>query len=354
MPRMPLGTPEGNGERLRALRRRLQLSLPAEDVAALKACAAEFRARGVGGARLYVEEAWKLLASCKEAEELLAELICAQGDPVLQRALRAVLLNGGEADGARDPQFRPPQRGSRVAAAVPSVRAIADFQLLVLPEPQLMQILGCSPSASALCSFGACSHAAKAIADSDHLWAHVWRLSVGACPAPPTDLRANFLRWLASLCVECGERTDFEHAILGCRLCEQCERSCSRYVLVRANVAIREYQLPQLALRSLPHLDGATGRVYLRSAVESLASRHHSREGLQQLRAKNEVGVTASGRQRKRAAPRGKASGMSTARELTNRRSSSKFADEDPCCFEATALRRANESAQGSFLWDSE
>lgn len=101
---------------------------------------------------------------------------------------------------------------------------------------------------------------------------------------------------------ECGRLTDFEHGILGCRLCEPCERSHSRYALIRtiahrmlkrpiigpigrlsivcrSGQASREFQLPLRVMQQLPGLDGTTGRVFLREAVQQLAERHHTQVG---------------------------------------------------------------------------
>ena len=47
------------------------------------------------------------------------------------------------------------------------------------------------------------------------------------------QVRRKMLLLLASQCVECKAPTDFEHGILGARLCEGCERSFPHYALIR-------------------------------------------------------------------------------------------------------------------------
>ncbi|CAL1130675.1 unnamed protein product [Cladocopium goreaui] len=85
-------------------------------------------------------------------------------------------------------------------------------------------------------------------------------------------------------------------------------------------------------MQQLPGVDGSTGRVYLRSMVQQLAERQHTQESLQQLRAKNDLGHSTCGRQRRFMAEKRRPSGMPNPSKE----------DTDPCCFEATALRRAD------------
>lgn len=346
LPRMPPGmstATEGQEERRRALRRRLQLMLPADGNAAVKALSAEFRLSGPAGASDYLRAVWLLLEPLEDAaEELLAELICTQVEPDTQRALRSALAaecdsgrRSGEFDGVS--KHRPPTR------PVDQHLGGRRCSLLLLPEPQVLQALFFCASASSLCAVGAASRDLRALAEQDFLWQGIWlrhRSKDGAGPPPASDVRQHFLRRLACQCVQCRQATDFEHAILGCRLCEACERSFPQYALIRVRTAVQEYQLSLDALRALPHVDGATGRVYLRTAVQALADRRHSREGLKVLRARHDVGITSEGRQRKRDQPRGQQ--MSEAKEVRGR----VFKDDDPCCFEATALRRANDHDQ--------
>lgn len=216
-----------------------------------------------------------------------------------------------------------------------------------MPDTQLLQVLVFCCAASSLGAVAATCRALRSVAEDDHLWAKAWRggLGVGRIGQPPrAAVRAAYLRRLATRCVECREPTDFEHAIVGCRLCEDCEKGCPKYVLVRPGTACQEYHLPLSVLRTLPHADGSTGRVYLRAAVEALAARHHSDKGLQQLRAKHDIGMTACGRQR-RTQPAFARPGGPCAREPRDQRRRKVRVDDDPCCFEATALRRANEAA---------
>lgn len=208
--------------------------------------------------------------------------------------------------------------------------------LQALPEAQLLQALGFCASVAPLCALAAASRFARSLAFADSLWAIVWRNCVGPI-APGDGLRARLASHVASRCTECGTPTPFEHVILGCRLCQQCERSCARYALVRAGTAAAESQLPREALQALRYFSSVSGRVYLRCEVEELVASHHSREGLRHLRAKNDVGIAASGRQR---APKQGRKGGASARDGAGGRKR----DADPCCFEATALRLAEDS----------
>lgn len=338
LPRLPPGVDvaaEGSEERRRALRRHLQLVLPQDSLTLLKALGTELCTRGPAYAGMYIEKAWQILVACgDDGIEILANIISTQADLDIQRALRCALQHRCEtvdSKAARVPTKQVPRKAS----------GADHFNICDIPEAQLTVVLSFCASATCLGSLGTASPALQRLAGSDFLWALVWQGECGkACLAefPASDLRSRFLSHRASLCVECRAPTRFEHAIVGCRLCERCERGCSRYALIRSSTAMVEYQLPERCLLTLPHMDGATGRVYLRSAVDSVATRYHSKEGLQRLRAKHDVGMTASGRQRRRECPQGRASGQSQARELRARRGR---VDEDPCCFEATALQLA-------------
>lgn len=338
LPRLPPGSSiatEGQEERRRALRRRLQLVLAADALAEIKVLGSELRVRGAAGAYGYLRDVWPILMQVEEvAEELLAELICTQVEPVIQRALRgalAALCGGGEASTAQGAV--PP---------VPTRKIRADSQdFLELPEPQIMQVVEFCASPKGLCVFAAVNRSLRAMAEEDKLWTLAISKSNLRLALPPSSIRKWLLQRLASLCVQCRQPTEFEHAIIGCRLCESCERGCPRFALIRVASAIKEYQLSLELLRALPHADGTTGRVYLRSAVEALASKHHSPEGLKQLRSKH-VSLSYVGRQR-RAPENGRKGGQSSM--SANREVKAKYADPDydPCCFEATALRRAND-----------
>lgn len=341
LPLLPPGTTslgEGQEERSRALRRRLPLMLPQGTVDLVKEAGTELYNRGPAFATAYLEKVWQSLRPHAGAAELLADLISTQSDVALQRALRAALrqLLCGR-------QVAPRLAPVRGASAAPQV-ALGNW-LGLLPEAQLLQALSFCAEPASLCAAGAAGAPLRAAAGSDQLWATIWRRARWAVPTPAHGLRTRYLARLASQCAECAEPTQFEHAIVGCRLCELCERSYARYALVRSSAAMQEYQLPEMALRSLPHMDGATGRVYLRCAVEALAERYHSRASLQQLRAKYDIGVTAVGRQRrpqqsKASGPKGRGAAGPPARLRRAAR------DDDPCCFEATALIRANEAPQ--------
>mmetsp|Transcript_107127 Transcript_107127/g.341926 ORF Transcript_107127/g.341926 Transcript_107127/m.341926 type:complete len:511 (-) Transcript_107127:52-1584(-) len=366
---------EGHQERRRALRWRLQLQLSPATVEALTNASKALHDQGPPFANLYIERVWVQIANRKDAVDMMVALISSQADVAVQRALRTALrgwstrvappLPDPRPDSPASPLFSspwaPPSAGVRrnnrwqrsaaeASASATEASSSSDADLCLLPDPQLAQVLSFCASASCLCELAAASRALCAAARSDELWARAWRATFGGAffgvSVPSEGLRARLLARQASRCVECGSPTEFEHGILGCRLCEECERCCPRYAMIRSAMAMQEYQLPERVLIALPHLDGLTGRVYLRSAVEGLAEDHHSREGLQQLRAKFSVGQSAAGRQRKSAQqPKGRSSAQSAARGLRGRKGIG--VDDDPCCFEATALRRANEIELG-------
>ncbi|CAE8611965.1 unnamed protein product [Polarella glacialis] len=374
LPRLPPGeriVTEGQEERQRALRRRLQAELSAEAQIALKAAATDLRMQGAQGAGDYLQAVWEALEGQELAEEILIELICAQVDPVLQCALRGALTTLEKQCEKASTDDHPASRRmsspcikdgghDRRGAAYPGPASRppstnqTSFFVTILPEPQLIQVLAFCGCPIDIGVFGACSRSLKPFSQEDSLWSAIWARSHFSGGPPGKRVREHFLRQLASQCVECRRPTEFEHGILGCRLCESCERSYPKYALIRYAAADQEYQLPLGALRSLPHFDGATGRekIYLRTSVEAMAERHHSREGLQKLRAQHDVGMTSGGRQRRKVekehASRRGASSMSNAREARSRFGSG--GDDDPCCYEATALRRANDSGQQS-LW---
>jgi len=326
LPRTSLGRfmPEGQSERGRALRERLKHELPQATQVTLRTAAASLRVEGAPAAQRYVESVWGVLQSNEAAEELMAELICTQTSAAVQRALHTALT----LQDATDPTTWQQPASHREPGA---------FALLCLPEPALFQVLSLSAgSPEELASLGACSQGLRVAAEADSLWENIWKghaHRLAAVNMPRGDLRKQFLMHLACLCVECRCYTEFEHAITGSRLCEGCERSCPKYTLIRTATARLEYQLRGTDLQTLAHVDTATGRIYLRSAVESLAERLHSRQDLHRLRAERHVGVTSSGRQRRRPGP-----------ACQSKRNSNKFLDDDPCCFEATALRLANRT----------
>lgn len=349
LPRLPPGAmaTEGQEERRQALRRRLQVLLGTEKLTRLRDAASELQSKGTAYAGIYVQRAWEVLAEDVDGVELLADLISTHPEAELQRALRSALQQASEspcscpaqASRGGEEEVRPWQRRRQRR------EEFRENILNLIPEAQLLQVLSFVASSLCLCNLAAASSALQVVACSDALWAPVWREAFQQ-EAEFQGLRARFLRWLSVQCVECRTPTHFEHALLGCRLCESCERGCPRYALVRSGLAMQEYQLSQNALRSLPQLKGATGVVYLRAHVSSLAARLHSQEDLQHLRAKHDVGVTAAGRQRsKREKPMGRASCQSMAREVKGKKR-----DDDPCCYSATALRRADEHADGSRL----
>lgn len=326
---------EGHEERRRALRRKLQLVLQQEENSILKARAAEFRRQGPEDASAFLNASWAILQPFGDvAEELLADLVTTQADAVLQRALRFALAasHDGVSPGLQEElvKLRPD-----LEHPVPPGLEKADrkLHLPLLPETQVVQMLCFCASAQDLCAFSASSRAFRAYAEDDALWSQIWgrypSIHRGQ-PPPMSAVRSQFLRQIAMRCVECRRWTEFEHAITGQRLCEACERSCPRYALIRASKAMQEYQLNLQLLRALPHVDGTTGRIYLRAAVEALAERHHSRQDLQRLHALHDVGQASEGRQRRSQQSRGRATRAAE--------------DHDPCCFEATALRRANST----------
>eukprot|EP00405_Crypthecodinium_cohnii_P019973 CAMPEP_0206474684 /NCGR_PEP_ID=MMETSP0324_2-20121206/33631_1 /ASSEMBLY_ACC=CAM_ASM_000836 /TAXON_ID=2866 /ORGANISM="Crypthecodinium cohnii, Strain Seligo" /LENGTH=516 /DNA_ID=CAMNT_0053949899 /DNA_START=146 /DNA_END=1696 /DNA_ORIENTATION=- len=376
LPRLPPGKrgaiTEGHEERRRALRRRMQTLLPAQEANAIKTANAELRTQGPSYARLYIEIVWSHLATREDAVEMLVALIRQQSDTDIQVALRAAL---SELTCTSWMTSTPPSssKGSEHRDSGVSISLLDDMLLT-----QVLSFL--AASASDLASSLASSRSLFRIAAQDDLW-RVAEASLfpnqgslarrrgsssfseesPALPLPllleeksptlarrvgvggrdPVSVRMRCLSRLASRCVECGISTSFEHCMLGWRLCEACEKCHSRYALIRSAMAMTEYQLPERMLLCLPSLDGTTGRVYLRAAVEDLAARLHSREDLQKLRSRNDVGISSAGRQRGQ--PTGKSSNQSAAREFRNRGR----ADPDPCCYEATALRKADITESG-------
>jgi len=335
LPRLVPGGPsserQGQEERSRALRRRLKAALPEEGQQAIKAQQVQLREEGLLGADRYITEVWKHLELLDPLLRvaLMVDLITSQAYDV-QRALRSAVERRKTA----------PTTRCRSTAAAPVRCGKGD--LLELPEAYLLQMLSYCGSASVLAAIGASSLLLRSLAENDKLWREVWHLMRLPRQLPESQVRRHFLMCLASQCVECGELTDFEHAILGCRLCETCERRHSRYALIRSSLAIREFQLPLSAMQQLPGVDGSTGRVFLRSMVEQLAERQHTQESLQQLRAKNDLGHSTCGRQR-REKPGEKRRHANNERNGMPKPSKE---DTDPCCFEATALRRANDPSE--------
>ncbi|CAK9030904.1 unnamed protein product [Durusdinium trenchii] len=306
---------QGHEERGRALRRRLK-SLDASQQAVLKAQQTQLRAAGAAGAEEYLTNVWSLLQTTERRVEWMVDLIAAQTSE-LQRALRRAL----------ERRALPPS--TLLACESRAVRAKGE--LLTLPEAYLLQSLSFCTCAE-LCALGAAGAQLQRLCEEDVLWCLHWAKWRLPGQVPNSEVRKHFLMMLATQCVECGALTDFEHAILGCRLCEACERSHSRYALIRSSLAIREFQLPLSAMQQLPGVDGSTGRVFLRSMVQQLAERQHTQESLQQLRAKNDMGYTSCGRRSERQSRRNAAGAPRPSK------------DSDPCCFEATALRRADQT----------
>eukprot|EP00439_Symbiodinium_sp_Y106_P005958 s6293_g1.t1 len=263
LPRRRPGS-EGQEERSRAFRRRVKNELSSAAQTALRASQAALREEGPKGAESFVSEVWAFLQSEECCEEMMVEIVCSQTDPEIQRALRNVIRSSGDRR----------KSTSRASSA----------DISQLPEAYLLQVLFFLGSATDLAAFGAASSATQDMSEQDALWLALWQQ-----PPPtveePAGARRQYLLHLAAQCVECGRHTDFEHAILGCRLCEACERANSKYALIRSHTAVKEYQLPLSAMNTLAHMDGVTGRVYLRASVSSLADRHHTQSGLQRLRA---------------------------------------------------------------------
>eukprot|EP00435_Cladocopium_sp_Y103_P072431 s288_g40.t1 len=317
---------QGHEERGRALRRRLKATLTEEAQQQLKAALAQLRDEGLSGADDYLTAVWEQLQVLEHdiRVDLMVEIIMSQAQE-LQRALRGAVerkLSTPPTPSAASKKPRPRGRG----------------EILVLPEVYLLQMLSYCCASADLSRFGACCAALRGLAVHDALWCLAWRCQGLPRQVPETQVRRRMLMYLASQCVDCGELTDFEHAILGCRLCERCERSHAKYALIRSSLAIREFQLPLAAMQQLPGVDGSTGRVYLRSMVQQLAERQHTQESLQQLRAKNDLGHSTCGRQRRQTVEKrsSRPSGMPKPSKE----------DTDPCCFEATALRRADADAE--------
>ncbi|CAE7760695.1 unnamed protein product, partial [Symbiodinium sp. CCMP2456] len=249
LPRRRPGS-EGQEERSRAFRRRVKNELSSAAQAAHRASQAALREAGPKGAEAFVSEVWSFLQSEECCEEMMVEIVCSQTDPEIQRALRSVIRSSSDRR----------KSASRASSA----------DMSQLPEAYLLHVLFFLGSAADLAAFGAASSATQDMSEQDALWLALWQQ-----PPPtveePGGARRQYLLHLAAQCVECGCHTDFEHAILGRRLCEACERAHSKYALIRSHTAVKEYQLPLSAMNTLAHMDGVTGRVYLRASVSSLA-----------------------------------------------------------------------------------
>jgi hypothetical protein len=76
-------------------------------------------------------------------------------------------------------------------------------------------------------------------------------------------------------CVECHLRTPFVFELLGCRLCERCERAHQpKYGLVAAITADQLYCVPERELSRLRFVGGKREpRLYLRTDIEECATR---------------------------------------------------------------------------------
>lgn len=345
LPRMALWKAEGQDQRNKAFKRRLKEILTEKELKALKALGLDFRVAGPKGAFGYLEKVWSILNSRSDIEDLLIEVITAQPDADLERALRAAL--SGEAVNrapVSDTRSGPNANIEDGSLCIPHrrwgpgsrrrVKSMSESQLLDLADAQLLQIFEFCAYPQTLCAVGSLCSIIRRIAEIDRIWSTAWRGSNFLDPPPETNIRMKFLQVLMSQCIECGNHTDFEHAIIGCRLCECCEKSLPQYALIRPSIIAREFHLDVKAMRSLPHLDGSTGRVYLRAHVENLAATYHTQQSLQRLRARHDIGRSGYGRQRQQGGRR---------RQRTS--SEDLYGDDgDPCCFEATALRRANEA----------
>eukprot|EP00927_Polykrikos_kofoidii_P003378 TRINITY_DN11337_c2_g1_i1.p1 TRINITY_DN11337_c2_g1~~TRINITY_DN11337_c2_g1_i1.p1 ORF type:complete len:547 (-),score=64.28 TRINITY_DN11337_c2_g1_i1:94-1734(-) len=361
IPRMPLDGEhsfDNREERRTALWRRLQLLLSPADISALAAAGTALRSRGSEGASKYLSAVWKIVFRQDDAEELLIELICTQSDLALQLALRRNLPSCGE----DAPNARP-------SSAQRSVRRRGScddaMKITFLPDLQLFHVLSFCPFAKELTSFATTSVDMRLVAEADFLWLLAWEQffksdQPRSSPKPQTGVRERMLKRISSLCCECRSFTEFEHAILGCRLCDLCERKHPRYALIRSDYVKKEFQLPLNAQTSLPSFLGATGRVFLRRDVEKLAGRFHASDTkLRALRAQNDLGFTVAGRQRTRnplrsssgAVGRGGGGGSGYGGSNSRRVQSNFVDDNDPCCFEATALRRAHDDSCRSW-WD--
>eukprot|EP00747_Dinoflagellata_sp_TGD_P187387 gnl/TRDRNA2_/TRDRNA2_45013_c0_seq1.p1 gnl/TRDRNA2_/TRDRNA2_45013_c0~~gnl/TRDRNA2_/TRDRNA2_45013_c0_seq1.p1 ORF type:complete len:407 (+),score=40.45 gnl/TRDRNA2_/TRDRNA2_45013_c0_seq1:91-1221(+) len=261
----------------------------------------------------------------------------------------AVAAETLEAHAAARKGFRPPNSASPDGAgtiAAPTVATVDCPQpvttaathsrwarhkrpacILAIPDAQLQHLLSFCATLRALCAASVASTAFSKLATADMLWTTVWQNYSGCLmgPQPTSGVREKMLQSLATRCVECRKPTEFEHVLIGCRLCQSCERSLAKYTLIGVKAASRYYQLAPARLReSLPSFDGVTGRVYLRSAVERFAAQMHSDSGLRQLRAKHVKGTAKEGRQ-----------------GHVKSRCCSDDMEEDEGCFDATALQRA-------------
>lgn len=76
-------------------------------------------------------------------------------------------------------------------------------------------------------------------------------------------------------CVECHARTPYEFRLLGCRLCESCERSNPKYTLMTLAVARSMHGLTEGDLRGLQSMGKGDKRFFLRSDIEQRAVGKH-------------------------------------------------------------------------------
>eukprot|EP01063_Lacrimia_lanifica_P022269 TRINITY_DN29913_c0_g1_i1.p2 TRINITY_DN29913_c0_g1~~TRINITY_DN29913_c0_g1_i1.p2 ORF type:complete len:254 (+),score=74.17 TRINITY_DN29913_c0_g1_i1:111-872(+) len=79
----------------------------------------------------------------------------------------------------------------------------------------------------------------------------------------------------ANACVECGKDTPFVFILLGCRLCERCEKRGGRYTLVPFPLAKSIHGLQDRDLHALNGHGEGISRVFLRADVEACAARAH-------------------------------------------------------------------------------
>eukprot|EP00928_Gymnodinium_smaydae_P081375 TRINITY_DN64911_c0_g1_i1.p1 TRINITY_DN64911_c0_g1~~TRINITY_DN64911_c0_g1_i1.p1 ORF type:complete len:478 (+),score=92.87 TRINITY_DN64911_c0_g1_i1:96-1529(+) len=322
---------EGEQQRRHAFQVYLQRVLTKDAATALRALGMDLQKAGSLGACTFLNGAWALLKTLPDREQVLADLVATQKDFDLQPGLRVALLAGPQAD-------RSEGQGQRRRWGRHSGTGASSCELLSrVPEPSLLLCCCFCASPQELSTIAVASRATRALAESDVPWRVACSASRIHVPAYvlscSSHIRKAFLRYVASCCCECGTPTEFEHVLVGCRLCERCEKSYPRYALVRASHAMEEFQLSQAWMRCLPHLDGATGRVYLRSSVVRLAAIVHQPEELQRLRSTRSQGESASGRQRKALRQERGSGGGRRAIDYS-----------DPCCFEATALHRASHA----------
>ena len=160
---------------------------------------------------------------------------------------------------------------------------------------------------------------------------------------PKKDLRREFLRLVRLQRVECKKVTEYRFYLLGCRLCEQCERSHTKYNMISANMVQDQYGIEPQALRGLPYMEGPKqyGLLYLRSDVEKRASANHSSlspsaPGASHSKRKGKGKASKSARYK---AGVGGTNGYMSHSEHV--KSAKATARSDPCCFDVSGLELA-------------